>query len=505
MQNTPVTDKDIACGAKKPADMKVYIHSAIGIGFMLLFPMLPPLDPITPIGMKIVGAFLGMVYLWSTVNSTWPSILGLFLMGLSGFAGEGYGGMKAVTMEAFGVDTVALVLFSMVLFGAVEYVGCTQYIARWFLTRKIINGRPYIFLIVFLLCCYFLSALTSPITSLMILWAIAVDVLAALKIDKCEKFYPIFIVGTFFAATIGQPMLPFKGAQLVVMSAFNKVFKIEVDFLSYITFNFIMSMILIAVFLLFIKFVFRPDLSKLKDVNTEQFSAHPLPKMNVQQKMFLSMIFIYIALLLAPSFLPKTFPGVGLLTSMGVLGVTFLSIVVLMVIQIDGKPALPFKEVAGKQLSWDVYFLVAAAVYGANALSNDLTGVKPFLIENLSPLLGNRSELVFAALIFTFALVLTNFANNAAMAVVLLPVVDAFCEQMAISPVPIAMGLTMMVFVAMLTPAASPHAGMMHGRKDLLSTSDIMRIGFPLCLAALVIYVLIGYPVAKVVFAGLIN
>ena len=109
-------------------NMKTYIHTVIGIGIMILFYLLPPIEPITQTGMKIAGVFLGMIYLWSTVSSTWPSILGLFLIGLSGYAGEGYAGMKAVGLNAFGTDTVLLALFGMVLFGAVEYVGCSQYI-----------------------------------------------------------------------------------------------------------------------------------------------------------------------------------------------------------------------------------------------------------------------------------------------------------------------------------------------------------------------------------------
>ena len=60
-----------------------------------------------------------------------------------------------------------------------------------------------------------------------------------------------------------------------------------------------------------------------------------------------------------------------------------------------------------------------------------------------------------------------------------------------------------MVFVALLTPAASPYAGMMHARKDLISFADILKIGFPLCIMAVVLYVVIGYPLAEFLFSHL--
>ena len=62
------------------------------------------------------------------------------------------------------------------------------------------------------------------------------------------------------------------------------------------------------------------------------------------------------------------------------------------------------------------------------------------------------------------------------------------------------MTVCMMVFVAILTPAASPYAGMMHARKDLVSFGDILKIGFPMCVAALVLYVVVGYPLAAFLF-----
>ena len=139
----------------------------------------------------------------------------------------------------------------------------------------------------------------------------------------------------------------------------------------------------------------------------------------------------------------------------------------------------------------------AAAVYGASSLSNEATGVSNFLVQALTPILGGKPEMVFVAIMFTVALIITNFANNAAMAVVLMPVVLTFSNQLNINPMPVAIGVILMVFVAMLTPAASPHASMMHGRKDIYTTGEIMEIGLPMCIVTLIMYIIIGYPLAK--------
>ena len=94
------------------------IHLVVGFGIIALFWLMPPIGSITPLGMRCVGAFLGMVYLWSACDTLWPSLVGLFMLGISGYGGEG--GFNGLWMNAVGNYTVLLTLFAMVLFGAME-------------------------------------------------------------------------------------------------------------------------------------------------------------------------------------------------------------------------------------------------------------------------------------------------------------------------------------------------------------------------------------------------
>ena len=483
--------------AKQKKDLYL-VHSAIGIAITALFWVMPPIAPITPIGMKCVGAFLGMVYLWSMVDTLWPSIFGLFMLGISGIDPTGLNG---VWLNAVGNFTVLLVMFALVLFGAVHEVGDTMYIARWFLTKKVFKGRPFVFIAIFYVCCGVLSALLSPITSLIILWPIAISLTKTLGLTREDKIWSWFFVGMFLVSTLMQPFFPFMGAQLVPLSAFQGMTAqmgnpMEVPMAQYMAVNLIMTTLIMTIYILAIKLL-RVDVSKLKAIDPAMIEEQmQLPPMNTVQKAYLIMIPFYIAALLLPSFI-KGFAPLDFLGKLGPLGVTVLFVIIFLVVRVDGKPLLNFKEMAYRQMNWGIFFMIAAAVYGANTLSNEATGVVPFLIQVLNPILGGQSETGFVAIMFLVALVITNFANNAAMAVVLLPVVLAFSNQLGISPIPVALGVTLMVFVAMLTPAASPHAGMMHGRKDLYSTGEILKIGFPMCVITWALYSFVGYPLMK--------
>ena len=485
-----------------------WFHVVVGLLITIGFPQLGPFEPITETGMWVAGILIGMVYLWSALDSIWPSILGLLLFALySGYLGEdvtGYAAVKAVFLNALGSDTVITVLLGMVLFGAVEYVGCTKYLARFFLTRKIITGRPYIFLFIVFFCSYFISGFTLAVASLLILWPLMYESMKKFGYDRHDKVFWISVFGIYLAATLGQPMFPFKGAALVVTGAFTKATGVAVNYPAYIAYNLIMSVLLMVLFLIFVKFVLRPDVSKMKNVTPEQFNKNPLPPMNLQQKAMLLTCVLFIIVLLAPSFMPAEWGLTKVLNAYGTNGVLSMCIIILMILRFEGKPMLPFKAVAKGSVSWDIIFLVAAAVYVCDAVATEQTGLKEFIVQMLTPLLGNKPDLVFVGILLLFALVTTNFANNAGMATIIIPIALAFQDMYPDVPMmAVCMSIGMMVFVALVTPAASPYCAMLHAQKDKITFKQIEICALPMCLIAWLVYTFLGYPLSTILFGGM--
>jgi sodium-dependent dicarboxylate transporter 2/3/5 len=296
-------------------------------------------------------------------------------------------------------------------------------------------------------------------------------------------------------------MLPFKGASYVVVSAYMNMSGVAVNFGSYIVYTIIMSLMLLAFFLVFVRFVYRPDVEGIKKVTVAELTKEKLEPMNLQQWAFMLMLVAYVVLLLLPNFLPKTIPFVAFINNIGILGITIFFIVILMVIPYKGQPMLDFKAVAKKSFSWDIFMLVAAAMYVCNAMSSNVTGVKPFLVQLLSPLLADKPVILFVFLILAFAITTTNFANNAGMAMVLLPVILSFGEFYPnVNMTALAISVCLIVFTALLTPAASPYCGMLHARKDLVSYGEILQLFIPMFVIALVAYTLIGFNIASMIF-----
>lgn len=107
--------------------------------------------------------------------------------------------MRRVLAISFGDSVPILVFFAMVLFGAIQHSGVIRYISRWFLTRKIISGKPVMFSFMFIYTTYVLAALSANILpALLFMWAILYDVLKDVGYKKGDKYAAIMVIGTMF-------------------------------------------------------------------------------------------------------------------------------------------------------------------------------------------------------------------------------------------------------------------------------------------------------------------
>jgi sodium-dependent dicarboxylate transporter 2/3/5 len=184
---------------------------------------------------------------------------------------------------------------------------------------------------------------------------------------------------------------------------------------------------------------------------------------------------------------------------MGPWGVVIAFVALLSLIKIEGKPVIDFKDIAARSVVWDVYFLVCMAMVISDALTEESTGIKPFLTYSLNPLLGGQTPAVFTAIAVLFCMVITQFANNAVMGVLLMPIVFAFCQQNGTNPAAAATAMTFALHVAIMTPAASPYAAILYGNKDWVDGKEIFKYGGIIAACSALLYILVGTPLANLI------
>lgn len=473
------------------------VHTLMGLFLMFIFGhIVPPIYPITPLGMQIVGVFLGLIWLWCFVGFLWPSLFGFAAFALTDFATMG----QIVSMS-FGNNVVVLLLFSMILFGSPQHVGATTYITRWFLTRKIFNHRPIVFSFVFILATYALSLAVNVTPALVLMWSVLYGVLKDLKYEKGEKFTSLMIVGTFLGAISGQATLPFSGSTLAILGTFTALSDYEIPVLPYMLMGLIMSLVVIAGYALFMKVVCKSeDLRKIAHVNSEMFSKEALAPMSLLQKAnFLGML-VFVVLMLLPSFLPDGFILTQWLDSLGATGIAILLTGLMVLIRIDGKPLLDFSAVAAKSVNWDIWVMVAIALAVSNALTHESTGVVEWMISAFEPILGGHSPLMFFIIMLLFGIVATSFASAMVLSISLMPVLVVFGEQAGANLPAVTTVFVLLVHYSIILPSASVFAAMLWGNEAWISGKDVFKYGLAIVAIATVVAVAMMMPLSLVLF-----
>lgn len=478
-----------------------FIHTVIGISILLFFRFLPNLPHVTDTGMEVFGIFLGTIYLWTTVETLWSSLLSIALVGFSSYAS-----MDEVLGSFLGNSVVIIVLFMFILSGAMEYYGVTDHIAYYFLSRKFSYGRPWLLIYVIGVACMLIGGFSSPFTSIMVFWSIMDGVFKQLDYKKNEVFPQLVRILIVVSSLLGFPIAPFMQNSLVLIRNLEALTtdlpngSILIADAGYFTFTLTISFILWTTIVLVSKLFLRPDVTKFKQLNEEVINAIKPEPMNERQKGISIGFLLMILLMLVPSLLPNL-PGMTLLKTWNA-GIPLVITAFLCLVHLkDGKPIINVNTVACRHFNWNSFFIVATAVYLGHVITDDTTGICTFINELLDPLLSNMPPLIFTLIILLFAGILSNLGNSLVIGLILQTIILAY--YMTNPTLDIVVVNTLVIYFslgsAIILPSASPFAAMMHGNTQI-KRSLIYKVTPLFVFIQYVIIVGIGTPLAAFIF-----
>lgn len=469
-------------------NIMLYVHVAITFFFMFIFgKIVPPIDPITPIGMELLGIFIGVVYAWTTTSLLWPSLLAMAAICLTG----------AYTMAdflkvSFGNSTVVFLMFILAFCTCIEDAGLMNFISSWIMSRKIVEKRPWIFSYFLLIGAYIGGIFVNAMAATVIFWGILYA--ACYKFDiKPHSAYPnAMIFGIAFAAlTAGCTVLPFRVTGLVLLGTFSAASGgLTVPYAQYIIFTFIMGFIFITAYILMCRYLFRVDVSPLANISSDLVSKDDLI-LSKRQKALAAAMIIMILLLLLPDIAPKSWWITTQATQLGTCGIMYCIIVAMLLIRVEGQPLMEFQKSA-RGINWGMICLFALVLPFSSLLTNDITGIKPFLLNIFTPIFMGKPAIVYILTMGVILAILTNFANNAVLAVIFINLSIPICENLGISPAPVLMVILYCSQFAYMTPAASSSSAFMFGNTEWVKPSNMYKY----ILGALVVFVILTFIIA---------
>lgn len=461
-------------------------HYAICAAFCFLFRFIPGFAGITPLGMGILGTFIGAIYGWMTIGMFWPSIVGIAGLAISL-------GMQPILTAGFG----SLVFFGLVFIGPLievcQQTGTFSWIIDKILTSKALQGKGY-FTLWILFIASFALGFTNPIIMCMVYCSFVTTICKQVGYEKNEKF-PIYVyLGVAFASMLGQVLLPFLGTGLTLVMAYNAMFPdYPLNFVSYLMAMLPLGIILITIYTLLVKFVFRVDVSKMANF----VPSGEVQPMNRDQKIALGIFLIFVVTLVV-SALPLGVVSTEL-ARVGMVCVGFVLIAILDVLPSSVKEGkLLDAEAAMRTTPWGLVLMMAYIMVIATYMNSPETGIATAMAALLQPFTA-LPPLVFIVVALLFACVMTNFANNMIIIILVMPFMFNFASLIGLAPTGMIVLLFIMAQFAIATPAASPVTAVAMSQ-EMADASMMTKAAIKIVPIMFVIGLLIGWPLISFLF-----
>lgn len=457
-------------GSRYPVNVSYFFHIAVFLCITFLFGKIEPVEPLTPYGMNVIGVFMGVIYAWVFIDIIWPSMVGLLaLITLDVMPAQ------ELLNKGFGDPVVVMMMFIFVFSAAIDHYGLSKFISRWFVSRKCVAHRPWMLTFTLLASVSLLGGLTSATPAAVIGWSLLYGIFDLCGYQKKDGYPIMMIIGTVYAAQLGMSLVPFKSIPFVAISAYEKLSGVPIDYTSYMLVAITGCFLCLLLFILLGKFLFRPDVSRLVSLDINALITNEDMKLSGIQKLLLVFLLALIIFMMIPGFLPKDLAVTVFFKKMGSTGVCILLVAIMCAIRIKGKTLLPFRSMVNEGVAWPIIFILAFTLPLAGPLSDPKSGITGFMLDMLQPLFHSDSSLLFILCMGGVAVIMTQFINNTALVVALMPIVYAYCSTKNVAAEMPVILITIAGCLAFLTPAASSTAAMLHGN-DWVTTRNIWKI-----------------------------
>lgn len=387
---------------------KTYLHIiiAIIIGVVLLN-VVPAVNGLSEVGVKVIAVFVPVLYLWLTVGTDWTSWLALALIFMTGIMDP-----AAVYAGTFGSPLIITVIGMMAFSKVLVDTGVIDTAVKWAMTREIVRNRPYVFMIMIFVVCAVVSVFMDVGAVTLVFIAVIKVACEQIGYKKGDPFCTALFLGLFWITNAWNGGSPLGHALPIIMMNAATAGGYEITFAKWMSIGIPAALIMTVIAIVFICLIWRPEASKFKnyDLDAIKKEIKPLTKQGIITIVLLVLVVLYWVLpTIFPSMLPAKIAAVY--STWGTTLPLIIAMALLCIIHINGKPITTFREMTSTSTVTVLLFIGAVSVLGS-AISSPDTGISACLANILSPI--TSSIPIFAVIIIAFlgCIILTNFISN---------------------------------------------------------------------------------------------
>ena len=477
--------------------MSYWIHTAVyllltfGMGYI-------PSDSIPPLGMSVLGIFIGMLYGWTFIGFIWPSMTSIFALGVCGF----FPTPQAAFSNAFSNQVVIFMLLILVFTGYFERSGINKKLAIWFLSRPSVEGRPWFFTFMVFIATLIVGFLLDGNAVNILIWNLLYGIFKEVDYREGDTYPAYLCAGVSFAAALSYGAKPWGAQNIMAAGALQSVAGGGFDF-NYVQFMSVSIPVCFAFlmgYFIVVKYVFTPDVNKLTSLSQDYLQQlRDNLALNKKEKIAATALIVFVLALLLINILPSSSGGfLGMITKGNFLSALIVVLIALNFSRFEGAPVLDFDPCAQHGIRWNIFWLNAAALPVSAAFSSDAAGISKWFGLMMSGSFGDVGSVIpFVIGIAILFMLATQVAFDMTLVVIAVPIVWQICQGLQVNPMAVIIFILMGISCSIATPAASSNAAIMFSNVEWIGMTRSFKAGFSAVLVGLLILVCVAYPLVS--------
>ena len=449
--------------------VRAYLHVIVFFALTLGTGFLPP-PGITEMGMNILGVFLGLLYGWSFIGFAWPSMICLVALGFTGYAEP-----AAIIASAFSHPAVLFTIFVLAFTTYCDKSGINAVMAKWFLSRNIFAGHPWIFTASVLVGTLLISFLVDGVPTVFLISGILYSIFDDIGLKRGDAYPAWLLAGVCIAGVLSGGTAVIENITVIAVAL-------------------PVCIATLIVYTLIVRFIFRPDVSTLAHLTREYLAGiRNGIEMGRAQRIAATALAVFLILMFLPNILPSGSPAAAFFSKFSMTVAITLILGVLSFIRVDGKPAFDF-HACSSGINWNVIWMLAASIPVSAAMSSDGAGLSRMLTELLHSFASGGNIILFLAVFMIFVNVMTQFTHNVTIVLIAVPLIWNLSQSAGINPVGFSILMFLAAGAAFATPAASTVGALSFANGEWIGMKRAFQAGILGCIGGIVCMLVLGLP-----------
>lgn len=480
--------------------VRSWIAPIIGVILLVVFCIIPPVAPLTVIGMRAIGIFIFTIIWWATVSIGYPSMICISLFVILGVMTP-----TSALANSWGHWITLFIIASLGLSAGLRITGFSRRFALWFVTRPIVIGRPWVLITMFLIACTILGFTMSGTATSIVFISIAEPMLDTLGYKRGDRFAAVLVMGIAWCASAALSTTPIAHTMIVLMMDWlERDFGYSISFPQWMAFGIPMGFLMLAIIILFFRFVIRPDVSRVKNMSIDLLrdQAKTLGPISKQEKIAVVIFLLVVVTWMFPGIFSNSIPGISkFIQGLGYAIPPVIGASLYCLIHVDGKPIVSFRQWMNDGVAWGTVTLVAAIMAIGAVIGNPETGIAQFLTEFFTPIAKSVPFTVFLMLTLLWVTLQTNLMSNMVSMTLVYTIMVPVAANLGLG-YPIALGASIAgaCNYAFALPSATTATALAIG-SGWVPISFMAKYGLLTVIIVVLVFTFIGYPYATLIFS----